>query len=247
MRYFIEFSYSGKNYFGYQIQPREISVQQVLEEALTTLLGERISIVGAGRTDTGVHAKKMYAHFDYSAPIQEGFSQRLNRFVPMDLSIHQIFEVPSTAHARFDALRRSYEYHVSLKKDPFSLDYALQHYKYGLDLEAMNEAAAILLEYKDFASFSKVGGDNKTTLCDVSYAKWTQKGDHLVFRISANRFLRNMVRAIVGTLLEVGTGKRKVEQMHEIIESKNRSKAGTSAPAHGLMLVEVEYPEGIVP
>lgn len=247
MRYFIQFSYNGKNYFGYQIQPKEISVQEVIEKALSTLLKERVSIVGAGRTDTGVHAKNMYAHFDFEAALPHGFAERLNRFVPMDISVQRIFEVPLEAHARFDATYRTYEYKVSLNKDPFSLDQALQHYKRPLDVEKMNQAAKILLEYEDFESFAKVGADNKTFLCQVTEAQWRKEGELLIFRISANRFLRNMVRSIVGTLLEVGTGKREVEDLHPIIQKKDRGAAGTSAPAHGLSLIEVGYPEGIVP
>lgn len=231
----------GKNYFGYQIQPREISVQEVLETSLSTLLREKISITGAGRTDTGVHAKKIFAHFDVTERIPSDLVRRLNRFLPKDIGVERLFEVQPSAHARFDATYRTYQYHVSLVKDPFSIDTAYSYYTRELDVEKMNQAAEIICEYKEFESFAKVGGDNKTFVCHIYKAKWEQIGDQLIFTISANRFLRNMVRAIVGTLLEVGVGKIKPEEVREIIDSKNRNKAGTSAPAHGLYLVDVGY------
>ncbi len=231
----------GKNYFGYQIQPREISVQEVLETSLSTLLREKISITGAGRTDTGVHAKKIFAHFDVTERIPSDLVRRLNRFLPKDIGVERLFEVQPSAHARFDATYRTYQYHVSLVKDPFSIDTAYSYYTRELDVEKMNQAAEIICEYKEFESFAKVGGDNKTFVCQIYKAKWEQIGDQLIFTISANRFLRNMVRAIVGTLLEVGVGKIKPEEVREIIDSKNRNKAGTSAPAHGLYLVDVGY------
>lgn len=231
----------GKNYFGYQIQPREISVQEVLETSLSTLLREKISITGAGRTDTGVHAKKIFAHFDVAERIPSDLVRRLNRFLPKDIGVERLFEVQPSAHARFDATYRTYQYHVSLVKDPFSIDTAYSYYTRELDVEKMNQAAEIICEYKEFESFAKVGGDNKTFVCQIYKAKWEQIDEQLIFTISANRFLRNMVRAIVGTLLEVGVGKIKPEEVREIIDSKNRNKAGTSAPAHGLYLVDVGY------
>lgn len=242
MRYFIEFSYNGKNYFGYQIQPKDISVQEELEKALSTILREPIKTTGAGRTDTGVHAKKMYAHFDTEKDLGDNLVYKLNSFLTSDIAVHRIFDVPNDLHARFDATYRTYNYFISLKKNPFNQDFCWQFKKEKpLDLEAMNKAAKILFEYNDFGSFAKVGADNKTNICKIYIAEWTQEGELLKFTISADRFLRNMVRAIVGTLVDVGTGKLKVEDMHQIINDQNRGSAGTSAPAQGLFLVDVGY------
>lgn len=241
MRYFIEFSYHGKNYFGYQIQPNEISVQQELERALSTILREQIKITGAGRTDTGVHAKKMFAHFDTEQIIGEKLTHQLNSFLPPDIAIKKIFEVSEDLHARFDATYRTYEYYISLDKNPFSQDSEWQHWKRPLDVEKMNMACKILFEFEDFESFAKIGGDNKTNLCKIYKAEWELNGSALKFTISANRFLRNMVRAIVGTMIEIGSGKLQPEDIRHIILAKNRNLAGTSAPAHGLFLVDVGY------
>ncbi len=241
MRYFIEFSYNGKNYFGYQIQPNEISVQEELEKALSTILRSEIKTTGAGRTDTGVHAKKMFAHFDFEGGISEKLPHQLNSFLPPDISVRRIFEVADDFHARFDATFRTYEYFISLEKNPFTQESAWQIWKRNLDVEKMNEACKILFEYDDFASFSKVGGDNKTTICRIYKAVWEQNGTELKFTVSADRFLRNMVRAVVGTMVEIGTGKIQPEDLRKIIEDKNRNSAGTSAPAHGLFLVDVGY------
>ena len=241
MRYFIEFSYCGKNYFGYQIQPKENSVQQELEKALSTILRQPIKTTGAGRTDTGVHAKKMFAHFDFYADIPEKFAHQLNSLLPPDISIARIFPVKDYFHARFDATHRTYEYYISLEKNPFTQGSAWQHWKRPLDAQMMNEACKILFEYEDFESFSKVGGDNKTTVCKIYKAEWEQKGSELKFTICANRFLRNMVRAIVGTMADIGGGKTTPHDLRKIIEDKNRNSAGTSAPAHGLFLVDVGY------
>ncbi len=240
MRYFIEFSYNGKNYFGYQIQPREISVQEVLEKALSTILRSEIKTTGAGRTDTGVHARKMFAHFDFEGEISEKLTQQLNSFLPEDIAVKRIFAVKRDFHARFDATFRTYEYFISTVKDPFTADSAWQLKKY-LDLDNMNDACKILFEYDDFASFSKTGGDNKTTFCKIYKAEWEQSGNLIKFTVSADRFLRNMVRAIVGTMVEIGTGKIQPQDLRNIIEDKNRGSAGTSAPAHGLFLVDVGY------
>ena len=241
MRYFIEFSYNGKNYFGYQIQPNQISVQEELEKALSTLLREEIKITGAGRTDTGVHAKKMFAHFDTEQFLDENLPYKLNSFLPSDISVKRIFEVRNDFHARFDATFRMYEYYISLEKNPFTQDFAWQFRKGNFDVEKMNEACKILFEYEDFGSFAKVGGDNKTNLCKIYKAEWQQNDNELKFTISANRFLRNMVRAIVGTMVEIGTGKIEVQDLRKIIEDQNRNSAGSSAPAHGLFLVDVGY------
>lgn len=218
-------------------------MQEELEKALSTILRQEIKITGAGRTDTGVHAKKMFAHFDFEDKISEKLTAQLNSFLPPDISVKRIFEVKNDLHARFDATFRTYEYYISLEKNPFTQNSAWQHWKRDLDVEKMNEACKILFEYEDFESFAKVGGDNKTTFCKIYKANWEQNGSELKFTISADRFLRNMVRAIVGTMVEIGGGKLQPEGLRKIIESKNRNSAGTSAPAHGLFLVDVGYPE----
>lgn len=241
MRYFIEFSYNGKNYFGYQIQPKDISVQEELEKALSTILREEIKTTGAGRTDTGVHAKKMFAHFDTDQILHEKLVHQLNSFLPADIGVKKIFQVKDDFHARFDATFRTYEYFISLKKNPFTQDSAWQHWRRDLDIKKMNEACKILFEYEDFTSFAKLHTDNKTNLCKIYKAEWEQTGSELKFTVSANRFLRNMVRAIVGTMVDIGAGKIYPEDLRKVIENKNRNSAGTSAPAHGLYLVDVGY------
>lgn len=241
MRYFIEFSYNGATFFGYQIQPKQITVQEELEKALSTILREEIKTTGAGRTDTGVHAKKIFAHFDTQQIIDENLTKRLNAFLPPSISIKRIFPVNDDLHARFSAISRTYEYHISSEKNPFTEGFAWQMWRKPLNIEAMNQACKILFEYEDFTSFSKLHTDNKTNLCKIYKAEWQQKGSQIIFTISANRFLRNMVRAIVGTMVEVGLGKLKPEDLHQIIQDKYRNSAGASAPAHGLFLVDVEY------
>lgn len=244
MRYFIEFSYNGKNYFGWQRQPQSISVQQVIEECLSTLLREEIAIVGAGRTDSGVHAKQMFAHFDCNQEINENLTQKLNSFLPQDVAIKRIFRVNAQAHARFDALSRTYQYQICTEKDPFYEDFAFRH-TLPLNLKAMNQACQILMEYEDFKCFSKSKTDVKTYLCHIHSAHWEKQGNLLIFNITADRFLRNMVRAIVGTLLQVGQGKTSLEALRGIIQSRNRGKAGVSVPAHGLFLTQILYPKNI--
>lgn len=241
VRYFIEFSYNGKNYFGYQIQPNAVSVQEEMEKALSTILREDIKTTGAGRTDTGVHAKKIFAHFDTEKVLDQDLSRKLNSFLPPDISVKRIFQVKDDFHARFDATYRTYEYYISLDKNPFTEDSAWQHWRRPLDINTMNEACKILFEYEDFTSFAKLHTDNKTNLCKIYKAEWEQEGSELKFTVSANRFLRNMVRAIVGTMVEIGAGKLKPEDLRTVIENKNRNSAGTSAPAHGLYLVDVGY------
>ncbi|AYO57169.1 tRNA pseudouridine(38-40) synthase TruA [Chryseobacterium sp. 6424] len=241
MRYFIEFSYSGKNYFGYQIQPNEITVQEELEKALSTILREEIKTTGAGRTDTGVHAKKIFAHFDYGHDLDAQLPYRLNSFLPPDISVKRIFKVKDDFHARFDATYRTYEYYISQEKNPFTQDAAWQMWKRTLEVGKMNEACQILFEYNDFTSFAKLHTDNKTNLCKIYKACWQQNGAELKFTISADRFLRNMVRSIVGTMVEIGNGKIPPSDLRRIIEAKNRNAAGTSAPAQGLFLVDVGY------
>lgn len=245
-RYFIYFSYKGTAYHGWQIQPNSVSVQEVLSQALSTILRTETELTGAGRTDTGVHAKLMIAHFDCesSLPTQVDLGEKLNSILPKDIAVYKIREVHSDAHARFDALSRRYEYHVITRKNVFKNELATKE-NIRLDFEAMNLAATTLKEYRDFTSFSKLHTDAKTNNCVISHAEWTQQDDEWVFTIQADRFLRNMVRAIVGTLFEVGRHKMSVEEFRTVIEEKNRCKAGTSVPAHGLYLVDIQYPENI--
>ncbi|MBL4663935.1 MAG: tRNA pseudouridine(38-40) synthase TruA [Flavobacteriaceae bacterium] len=246
MRYFIEIAYNGKNYHGWQIQPDAVSIQEVLEDAMSTVFRNKIKVMGAGRTDTGVHARQLFAHFDINEiknVIDCVF--RINCLLPKDISVKKIISVPKDAHARFDAVERAYEYLVTTVKDPFQFDFmCLIHKK--LDVDSMNEAAKILLEYTDFQCFSRNKTGVKTYHCDIKEAAWSVRGNELVFTIVADRFLRNMVRAIVGTLLEIGLGKITKDDFHTIIQSKDRSKAKTSAPAHGLYLTKVTYPDRII-
>lgn len=241
MRYFIEFSYNGATFFGYQIQPNQITVQEELEKALSTILREEIKTTGAGRTDTGVHAKKIFAHFDTHQILDENLPKRLNAFLPPSISIKRIFSVNDDLHARFSAVSRTYEYHISTEKNPFTEGLAWQMWRKSLDIDKMNEACKILFEYEDFTSFSKLHTDVKTNNCKIYHAEWKQINNQIIFTISANRFLRNMVRAIVGTMVEVGLGKIQPQDLHQIIQQKHRNSAGASAPAHGLFLVNVEY------
>lgn len=243
LRYFIDLAYLGTAYYGWQIQPDAVSVQQVLQEALSKILQQNIEVVGAGRTDAGVHAKQLYAHFDAKMKFDEKTLQfKLNSFLPKDISIQQLFKVQPEAHARFDASSRSYEYHIVNSKDPFKIDLAYYLLKQP-DIEKMNRAAAMLKDYTNFKCFSKSRTDVKTYNCSITEAFWEQTEDELIFHISANRFLRNMVRAIVGTLLDIGLGKNSVEFLKEILKSEDRSMAGTSVPAHGLYLTKIEYPK----
>ena len=245
MRFFIELSYNGKNYHGWQIQPNAVSVQETVENALSLLLGEDLSIVGAGRTDTGVHAKQMFAHFDTNTNLDsEQLVFKLNSFLPPDIAIHSIFEVQPEVHARFNATSRTYEYKIATKKDVFTNDLAYKH-PLSLDIMAMNKACGILLAYTNFECFSKTNTDVKTFECNITEAYWKQNETELIFTITADRFLRNMVRAIVGTLINIGLHKLAVEDLHTIIKSKDRGQAGYSVPAHGLYLKHIEYPKSI--
>lgn len=245
MRYFIELSYNGNAYHGWQNQPKEISVQEVIEKALSLLLKETVSIMGAGRTDTGVHAQQMFAHFDTEIDfIEQDLVFKLNSFLPKDIAIHDIFKVKVDAHARFNALSRTYLYRITLQKNVFNFDNAY-YVKQDLDVEKMKEASKILFQYKDFQCFSKVNTDVKTYHCDIMKAEWFFENNELHFVIKADRFLRNMVRAIVGTMVQIGLGKLQVEDLHTIIKSKNRSEAGFSVPAHALYLTKIEYPNDI--
>ncbi|RMB56374.1 tRNA pseudouridine(38-40) synthase TruA [Dokdonia sinensis] len=247
MRYFIELSYFGKSYHGWQRQPNAVTVQQTIEEALSTILRHDLKIMGAGRTDTGVHATQMYAHVDFdfeNAPSSEDdlnkLTHKLNRFLPPDIAIRSIFKVSNEAHTRFDATARSYVYRVALDKNPFTTDAAF-YCKSPLDIDKMNSAAQILMNYCDFECFSKSKTDVNTYLCNITEARWEEVENELEFHITADRFLRNMVRAIVGTLIEIGQGKQPVEWIHEVIASKTRGTAGTSVPAQGLYLTKIEY------
>ncbi len=241
MRYFIRFSYNGTNYHGWQVQPNAVTVQETLTKAMTTVLNCPIELMGAGRTDTGVHAKIMYAHFDTEIAIDSGnLVHKLNSFLLKDIAVHEIIAVHDTAHARFDATKRTYEYHIHTFKNPFLAD--LSWYSTSqLDVDAMNEAAKLLLTHTDFECFSKVNTDVNTFNCKVTIAQWSQDENKLIFTISADRFLRNMVRAIVGTLINVGLHKITRVDFQAILESKNRSEAGFSVPAHGLYLTEIAY------
>jgi tRNA pseudouridine38-40 synthase len=242
LRYFIKFAYNGKNYFGYQIQPNAVSVQETLEKALSLILKQPIEIVGAGRTDSGVHAKEMYTHFDYESELDVPvLIKKLNSFLPQDIVIYNFIPVHDEAHARFDATQRTYEYYLHTFKDAFINEGSWYFFR-QLDIDKMNAACQILFEYIDFECFSKVNTDVHTFNCKIYKAHWQQKGNQMIFTISADRFLRNMVRAIVGTMVDVGLGKISLDDFRNIIESKNRSKAGFSVPAHGLYLVKVEYP-----
>lgn len=241
-RYFIYLAYNGENYCGWQIQPNGMSVQETIEKALSILLRVPTSIVGAGRTDTGVHARLMVAHFDYEKEDLDptALTNKLNSLLPKDIAIYKIVEVREDAHARFDAISRLYRYSITTEKDPFL--HQLKHRVYGtLDIEAMNACTKVLFEYEDFTSFSKLHTDVKTNNCTIMQAYWKQHGSDYIFTIQANRFLRNMVRSIVGTLLEAGRGKIGIEDMRRIIELKDRGAAGISAPAQALFLEGIEY------
>ena len=245
LRYFLEIAYNGTQYHGWQIQPDAVSVQEVVERTLSTFFRAEIKVTGAGRTDTGVHARQLFAHADLCKidAISETLF-KLNSFLPKDIVIQNIFEVTPDAHARFDATSREYEYLITLKKDPFQQKLAYQINQLP-DLELMNKASNILCSYSDFQCFSRSKTDVKTYICSVTKAVWEINQNQLRFTISADRFLRNMVRAIVGTLLDVGFGKTTLDEVHDIIKSKDRGKAGASAPAHGLYLTRVTYPNTI--
>lgn len=241
-RYFMEFSYDGTRYHGWQIQPGQPTVQEVMTEIFRRIFGQEFSLTAAGRTDAGVHARQMVAHFDTEVCIDDlpAMAGRLSGMLPADIAVHSLRPVRADAHARFDAISRTYEYHFSLEKDPFTQRYAtfLAHCP---DVALMNEGARVLLDYSDFTSFSKLHTDVKTNLCRIMQARWELRGQELVFTIQADRFLRNMVRAIVGTLLDIGRGRYPVSHMEEVLASGNRSSAGESVPGHALFLSKVKY------
>ena len=254
MRYFIQLSYDGTPYHGWQRQPNAVTVQQTIEEALSTILRKPTTIMGAGRTDTGVHAQMMYAHVDmentmvddgdnaFAKAELENLTYKLNNLLSSSIAIQDIFPVAAEAHTRFDATSRTYIYKLSPVKNPFAENKAY-YFRPALDFEKMNAAAQILLDYKDFECFSKAHTEVRTYLCTITHAAWKKEGDQWHFTITADRFLRNMVRAIVGTLIEIGRGKQAPEWMHEVLQSKSRAIAGASAPAHGLYLQTITYPE----
>ena len=242
MRYFIEISYLGTNYHGWQSQPNAITIQEITENCLSKILNNPVKLVAAGRTDAGVHAKQMYAHFDSDIIINDikSFEHKVNSFLPKDIVVRKLIFVNDNAHARFDALYREYEYHISLKKNPFVIDKAY-FFKKSLDIKKMNKCCNIMLQYTNFKSFSKSKTDVKTYDCKIYEAKWMLNENSLIFKIKADRFLRNMVRAIVGTLIEIGLGKITEKEFKLIIEKKDRQLAGFSVPAHALFLKNIDY------
>lgn len=248
MRYFLQISYKGTQYHGWQVQQNAKSVQAILNQTMSKILGQEISISGSGRTDTGVHAMQQFAHFDIEQPldIQESI-YRFNALLPHDISVQAIYPVTDTAHTRFDALQRSYQYHIHQAKDPFLHEYSY-YFRPSLDLSAMNEAAALLADKQehDYGCFSKSGSGQQSNLCVIEHAEWLpHTHERLIFHITANRFLRNMVRAIVGTMLDIGTYRISIDDFKEILQSQDRKKAGRSVPAEGLYLSKVRYPSEI--
>ena len=243
MRYFIKLAYNGTNYHGWQSQPNAASVQETINKAFSVIFNSEINVMGAGRTDTGVHAKEMYAHFDFETPFDnKNLIHKLNSYLPKDIVIYDIISVHEEAHARFDATKRTYEYYINTFKDVFLKEGSWYYHK-ELDIDLMNEASKLLFNHTDFQCFSKVNTDVNTFDCTIFEAHWAQETDNqnLIFTITANRFLRNMVRAIVGTLVYVGLHKITLDDFNNIIVSKNRSNAGFSAPAHGLYLTKIDY------
>ena len=249
MRYFILLSYDGTNFHGWQAQKNAISIQKIISDALSMMLRENISLTGCGRTDTGVHAREYYAHVNLEKDLSKAQAEKLvfklNSYLGKDMALQKIFPVRPDAHARFSASLRTYKYYITLVKDPFLVNQSFYHYG-PVDIELMNRGADLIMKYSDFTSFSKVDSDTKTKICKVNEARWERSGNLLVFTISADRFLRNMVRAIAGTLLDLGTGKMNLRELKLVIEAKNRSDAGDSVPACGLFLHQVNYPEDIV-
>lgn len=245
-RFFIRFSYDGTNYHGWQLQPGSVTVQERMTGVLQRLFGPEVSLTAAGRTDAGVHARNMVAHFDTEKPVNDAvaLARKLDLMMPQDISVHEVIQVRPDAHARFDATSRTYEYWLATDKEPFNRSFYTR-VSGSLDFDAMNRAAQCLFEYCDFTSFSKLHTDVKTNNCKIMQACWEQRGVYGVFTIQADRFLRNMVRAIVGTLLQVGRGKMDEASFRVVIESKNRSKAGASVQAKGLFFMGATYPEDV--
>ena len=245
MRYFVTFAYKGTAFHGSQTQPNGVTVQETMEQAFATILRVPVALTFAGRTDAGVHAEQMVAHFDQDKALPANLASRLNNLLPSSIAIRDIRPVKDEAHARFDATARTYHYRITMRKDPFAAELRTRVAR-GLDFEAMNRAAQLLLGRQDFASFCRVHTDVKTTICDVKEACWVQESEtEWYFIITADRFLRNMVRAVVGTLFDIGRGKMTKQDLADIIAAHNRCKAGHSAPAEGLSLVEIRYPDSI--
>ncbi|MEX2597991.1 MAG: tRNA pseudouridine(38-40) synthase TruA [Salibacteraceae bacterium] len=244
-RYFIELSYDGTAYHGWQVQPNAKTIQETLNNAISTIIRKEIYCVGCGRTDTGVHAQQFYAHFDVTQAIENTsqLTYKANRVLPKDIAIHRIFEVEKDTHSRFSAINRTYKYRITQFKDPFSINRKWEM-RDKVDVNVMNQAAKLLLGEQDFTSFSKSNTQTETNICNVMHAEWQTNDRELIFNVKANRFLRNMVRALVGTLVDVGKGSISIAEFESIIKTKNRSEAGLSVPAHGLYLTEIEYPGG---
>jgi tRNA pseudouridine38-40 synthase len=240
LRYVLEIAYNGTNYHGWQMQSNNITVQEVLEKELEKILKIRTPVMGCGRTDAGVHAIQFFLHFDYNQELPERFMFRLNQMLPKDIAIRQAFEVKEQFHSRFSATYRTYVYKTSAIKNPFMEDQFLFLYNKP-NLSLMNEGCKELLKHDNFASFCKRGGDNKTTICNLMEAEWSESNGLYEFRVKSNRFLRNMVRALVGTLLEVGYGNISIVELQKIIGNRERSSAGKSVAAAGLYLLEVGY------
>jgi tRNA pseudouridine38-40 synthase len=244
-RYFFEITYNGSNYAGWQSQANAVGVQTVVENALTNLFRAPVTIIGSGRTDTGVHCIQQFFHADIEKPFTKtDLIHRLNSFLPKDIAIRSIHQVKPDASARYDAIQRTYQYHITTVKNPLLLGLALYYFK-PVNVQTMNRAAALLCGKHDFACFSKVKTDVNHFVCDIKKAFWKQQGNNLVFTITANRFLRGMVRAVVGTLLDVGTGKISLTEFERILKSKDRRKAGANVDPHGLYLVHVKYPRSV--
>lgn len=243
MRYLIELAYNGSKYHGWQVQPNAITVQEVLEKALSLKLQETIKINGAGRTDTGVHAKYFVAHLDSKKEINPKIIFGLNNILPNDIVIFNISKTKTDFNARFDAISRTYKYYISKNKDPFNIN-TIAILRHNINIELLNNACKTLFNYTDFTSFSKLHTDTKTNNCKITFANWEQNNDTYIFTITADRFLRNMVRSIVGTMLDLNENKISLDRFKQIIELKDRSKAGKSASAEGLFLTDIVYPKG---
>lgn len=246
-RYFIKLAYNGTNYIGWQVQHNGVSVQEKVNYTLSTILKQKIEVTGAGRTDTGVHAAEQYAHFDWEGEFPfsfEDFCYKCNSLLPKDIILKNIYPVKPDAHTRFDALSRTYHYFIAFEKQVFHQD-TVVYVRHPLNFDLMNEAGRILTQYSDFASFCKSNGNNKTTICNVKEAFWTETEQGAFFTITANRFLRNMVRSVVGTMFDIGREKISLEDFENILQQKDRRAAGASAHAHGLFLVKIEYPKDV--
>lgn len=244
-RYFIEIAYNGTNYHGWQKQPGQLAVQEVCNDRISVMLGESINCNGCGRTDAGVHASSYFFHFDTPQTLDANFAYKLDSFLPKDIRVKKMYSLSKRIHARYDALKRTYEYYLCHGKDPFRIGLVANIHE-NFDLDLMNEACSILMEYNDFETFSKTHNSHNHYLCDLFEANWREEKDLLIFRISANRFVRSMVRLIVGTMLDVGRGKITPDEFRKIIESHNRKLAGMAVQAGGLYLVDVEYAQGIL-